>query len=89
MRARDGAADRSGLRMAPEAMPHPARRAVEPAVARTENPAGGNARDHLRHPPGLMAAPAEAGNALFASSAAASSIPRTAAVAGFRPRLWR
>ena len=44
---------------------------------------------NLRHPPGLMAAPAEAGNALFASSEAASSIPRTAAVAGFRPRLWR
>lgn len=89
MRGRNGAADRSGLRISPEAMPHPARRAVEPAVARTENLAGGNARDHLRHPPGLMAAPAEAENALFASSAAASSIPRTAAIAESRPWLWR
>lgn len=89
MRGRDGAADRSGLRISPEAMPHPARRAVEPALARTENLAGGNARDHLRHPPGLMAAPAEAENALFPSYEAASSIPRTAAVAGSRPRLRR
>ena len=89
MRGRDGAADRSGLRISPEAMLDPARTAVEPALARTENPAGGNARDNLRHPPRLMATTAEAENALFASSAAASSIPRTAAIAGFRARLRR
>ena len=89
MRAWDGAADRSCLRMSPGAMLDPARRALELAVARTGNLAGENARDHVRHAPRLMATPAEAQNAQFASSAAASSISRTAAIAESRPRLWR